>query len=165
MSYADLALGASNVLLGGAVGAGVNQSLFTTPRWFSSPPESLPKVENARSLRNFWAPLEAGTALALGTAWLLNRSDPRRGPLLSLAGGFFLGGFAVTAAYFAPELFRLVRSGHELEAEEVERRARRWQSLNWGRLALMAATAVLAAAAAHQRPASRFRRYLPSVMH
>jgi len=165
MSYADLALGASNVLLGGAVGAGVNQSLFTTPRWFSSPPGSLPDVDGARSLRNFWAPLEAGSALALGTAWALNRSDPRRRPLISLAGGLFLGGFAVTAAYFAPELFRLVRSGHQLGPSEVERRGRRWQTLNWGRLALMAAASVVAAAAAHTRPSPSLRRFLPSVMH
>ena len=165
MSYADVALGASNVLLGSAVGAGASQSIFTLPHWFSSPPESLPEVENARSLGKFWAPLQAGSALTLGTAWLLNRNDPRRGPLLSIAGGLFLGGFAVTAAYFAPELFRLVRSGHQLGPLEVERRGRRWQNLNWGRLALMAATAVLAAAAAQRRPAPRIRRLLPSVMH
>ena len=165
MSYADLALGASNVLLGSAVGAGVNQSIFTTPRWFSSPPESLPEIESARSLRAFWAPLQAGSALALGTAWALNRSDPRRRPLLSLAGGLFLGASAVTAAYFAPELFRLVRSGRQLGPDEVERRGRRWQNLNWGRLALMAATSVLAAAAAQRRPAPRIRRLLPSLIH
>ena len=165
MSYADLALGASNVLLNGAVGAGVNQSLFTTPGWFSSPPESLPDVDNARSLGKFWAPLQAGSALALGTAWALTRDDPGRRPLLSLAGGLFLGGFVVTAAYFAPELFRLVRSGHQLGPAEVERRGRRWHSLNWGRLALLALTSLLATAAAQRRPASRIRRMLPSVMH
>lgn len=165
MSYADLALGASNMLLGSAVGAGVNQSLFTTPRWFTSPPESLPEIETARSLRAFWGPLQAGSALALGTAWALNRDDPQRRPLLSLAGGLFLGASAVTAAYFAPELFRLLRSEDPLGPEEVERRGRRWQNLNWARLALMAATSVLAAVAAHRRPASRIRRLLPSVMH
>ena len=85
--------------------------------------------------------------------------------LLSLAGRLFLGGFAVTAAYFAPELFRLVRSGHQLGPAEVERRGRRWQNLNWGRLALMAATSVLAAVAAQKRRAPRMRRFLPSVMH
>ena len=122
-------------------------------------------LDNARSLGRFWAPLQAGSALALGTAWALNRNDPRRRPLLSLAGGLFLGGFAVTAAYFAPELFRLVRSGHQLGPAEVERRGRRWQNLNWGRLALMAATSVLAAVAAQKRPAPRMRRFLPSVMH
>jgi len=165
MSYADLALGASNVLLNGAVGAGVNQSLFTMPRWFSSPPESLPDVQNALSLRNFWAPLEIGSALALGTAWALNRDDPQRRALLSLAGGLFLGGFAVTVTYFAPEMFRLVRSRDQLEPAELERRGRRWQHLNWGRLILMAATAVVAAAAAQRRPASGIRRMLPPVMH
>jgi hypothetical protein len=165
MSYADLALGASNVLLGSAVGAGVNQSVFTTPRWFSSPPESLPEVDTTRSLRNFWGPLQAGSALALGTAWALNRTDPERRPLLSIAGGLFLGGWIATAAYFGPELLRLIRSGHQLGAEEVERRSRRWSSLNWGRLVLMAGASLLAAAAAQRRPASRIRRMLPSVMH
>ena len=67
MSYAELALGASNVLLGSAVGAGVNHSLFVTPRWFASPPDSLPEPdESTRSLRAFWAPITAGSALALG---------------------------------------------------------------------------------------------------
>ena len=61
MSYAELALGASNVLLGSAVGAGVNHSIFVMPRWFSSPPGSLPEVdESTRSLRAFWAPISAG---------------------------------------------------------------------------------------------------------
>lgn len=165
MSYADLALGASNVLLNGAVGAGVNQSLFTTPRWFSSPPESLPKFESTRPIRAFWAPLQLGTTLALGTAWALNRDDPDRRPLLSIAGGLYLGATVATAAYFVPELIRLLRSGPQLGSEEVERRGRRWHSLNWGRLALLAAASVLATAAAQKRPASRIRRFLPSVMH
>jgi hypothetical protein len=165
MSFADVALGASNVLLGSAVGAGVNQSLFTTPRWFSSLPESLPELESTRPIRAFWAPLQIGSALALGTAWALNRDDPQRRPLLSLAGGIYLGALGVTAAYFVPEMFRLLRSGHELGSEEVERRGRRWHSLNWGRLALLAVASVLATAAAQRRPASRIRRMLPSVMH
>ena len=160
MSYADLALGASNVLLGSAVGAGVNQSLFVMPRWFSSPPESLPDSESARSLRAFWAPLTAGGALALGSAWALNRRDPRRWPLLSIAAGLFAGTSAVTAAYFVPELFRLIRPGNELEPEEVQRRGRRWRNLNWARLGLLAGTWLLAAAAARERPLSRIRSRL-----
>ena len=47
MSYAELALGASNVLLGSAVGAGVSQSLFVMPHWFSAPPESLPEPDES----------------------------------------------------------------------------------------------------------------------
>jgi hypothetical protein len=160
MSYAELALGASNVLLGSAVGAGVNQSIFVTPRWFSSPPESLPEPESTRSLRNFWAPLQAGAALAVGSAWVLNRRNPRRRPLLSLAGGLIAGTWAATAAYFGPELVRLIRSGHQLEAEEVERRGRLWRSLNWGRLALMGGAWLLAVVAAERRPAPGFRRLL-----
>src|SRR5262249_61290318 len=106
MSYADLALGASNVLLNGAVGAGVNQSLFTTPGWFSSPPESLPDIDNARSLGKFWAPLQAGSALALGTAWALNREGPRGGAPLSLARRPFLDGLSTTGGSLATRAVR-----------------------------------------------------------
>lgn len=161
MSYAELALGASNVLLGSAVGAGVSQSLFVMPHWFSAPPESLPEPdESTRSLRAFWGPLQAGSALALGTAWALNRSDPGRRPLLSVASGLWVGTTAVTAAYFAPELLRLIRSGPQLALGEVERRGRTWQTLNWGRLIAMAGVAVLATMAAIRPPAPRFRRLL-----
>jgi|RhiMethySRZTD1v2_1073278.scaffolds.fasta_scaffold433679_2 hypothetical protein len=161
MSYAELALGASNVLLGSAVGAGVNHSIFVMPRWFSSPPGSLPEVdESTRSLRAFWAPISAGSALALGSAWALNRNDPRRRPLLSVAGGLLVATWAATAAYFVPELFRLIRSGHQLGAEEVARRGRRWRNLNWARLGVLAGISVLAAAAAERRPARGIRRLL-----
>jgi hypothetical protein len=161
MSYAELALGASNVLLGSAVGAGVSQSLFVMPRWFESPPGSLPEPdESTRSLGRFWGPLQAGSAVALGTAWALNRSDPGRRPLLSVAGGLFVGTAALTAAYFAPELLRLIRSGQQLGAEEVERRGRRWRNLNWGRLVVMAGTALIASVAATRGPAPRIRRLL-----
>ena len=161
MSYAELALGASNVLLGSAVGAGMNQSILVMPRWFSSPPESLPEAaESTRSLRAFWTPLTAGSAVALGSAWALNRNDPRRRQLLSVAGGLFAVTWAATAAYFVPELLRLIRSGHQLGAEEVARRGRRWRNLNWARLAVLAGVSVLAAAAAERRPAPRIRRLL-----
>lgn len=160
MSYAELALGASNVLLGSAVGAGVNQSIFVTPRWFASPPESLPEPESTRSLRRFWGPLQAGVTLAVGTAWALNRNDPRRRPLLSIAGGLIAGNWAATAAYFGPELLRLIRSGPELGADEVERRGRRWRNLNWGRLALMAGAWALAVVALERRPLPGFRRLI-----
>ena len=161
MSYSELALGASNVLLGSAVGAGVSQSLFVTPHWFSSPPESLPEPDQStRSLGAFWGPLQAGSALALGTAWALNRSDPGRRPLLSIAAGLWVGTAAMTATYFAPELLRLIRSGKQLALGEVERRGRRWQTLNWGRLVAMAGAALFASMAAIRPPAPRFRRVL-----
>jgi hypothetical protein len=161
MSYAELALGASNMLLGGAVGAGVSQSILVMPRWFSSPPDSLPEPdESTREMRTVWAPLTAGSAVALGSAWALNRDDPRRRQLLSVAGGLFAMTAAVTATYFVPELFRLIRSGHQLGAEEVARRGRRWRNLNWARLAVLAGVSLLASAAAGTRPAPRFRRLL-----
>ena len=161
MSYAQLALGASNVLLGSAVGAGVSQSLFVMPQWFSAPPESLPEPdESTRALRAFWGPLQAGSALALGTAWALNRRDPGRRPLLSVAGGLWVGTAALTAAYFAPELLRLIRSGQQLGLGEVERRGRTWLTLNWGRLVAMAGMAVLTSLAAIRPPAPRIRRFL-----
>ena len=43
MNYSNLALGASNLLLGTAVGAGVNQSIVVMPKWFTSPPQSTRK--------------------------------------------------------------------------------------------------------------------------
>jgi hypothetical protein len=48
-----------------------------------------------------------------------------------VAGGLLAVTWAATAAYFVPELFRLIRSGHQLGAEEVARRSRRWRNLNW----------------------------------
>ncbi len=69
----DLALAASNVLVGTAAGAGVSQSLFVVPQWFASPPESLAPVRDRKAAK-FWIPLQAGALIALGTS----RASARR---------------------------------------------------------------------------------------
>jgi hypothetical protein len=87
------------------------------------------------------------SALALSGALALNRKNDERRKLLSLALGFYVGTWASTAAYFAPEIIRLSRAGDELAASEATRRAKRWQRLTWARhLALGAAWALTAAA-------------------
>jgi len=152
MPYADLALGATNVLLGSAVGAGVNQSLFVLPQWFSSPPDSLPERQESRPVQAFWIPLTVGSTLAIGAAWALNRHNPRRRRLLSAALGLYAATWATTAVYFAPEILRLARTGREMDPQEAATRGKRWLKLNWVRLAALGASWVLAAAAARQRP-------------
>jgi hypothetical protein len=151
MNYSDLVLGASNLLLGTAVGAGVNQSIFVMPKWFASPPESIAQAQAEAPFKSFWIPLQAASALALGGAFALNRRSDQRRKLLSLALGFYAGTWASTAAYFAPEIIRLSRAGDELTASEAARRAARWQRLTWLRhLALGAAWALTAAALARK---------------
>jgi anthrone oxygenase-like protein len=152
MNYSDLALGASNLLLGTAVGAGVNQSIFVMPKWFTSPPQSIAKAQAEAPFKSFWIPLQAASALALSGAFALNRRNDERRKFLSLALGFYVGTFASTAAYFAPEIIRLSRAGDEMAASEAARRAKRWQRLNWARLlALGAAWALTAAALARKK--------------
>jgi hypothetical protein len=101
MKSSTLTLAASNVLLGTAVGAGLNQSIFVMPGWFSSPPESLTSAQANRTFQKFWIPLQAASALALGAAFALNRRSRRRG-LLGGALGLYLGTWVSTAVYFAP---------------------------------------------------------------
>jgi hypothetical protein len=152
MRVSDLALGASNVLLGTAVGAGVNQSLFVMPDWFTSPPESLATAQAGHPFRSFWIPLQAGCALALGAALALNRGERRRRRLMELALGLYAGTWASTAAYFAPEVMRLGDKDSVIAISEATRRGRRWQRLTWGRHLLLAGAWVLTAVALSHRP-------------
>lgn len=151
MRVAELALSATNVLLGTAVGAGVNQSLFVMPDWFTSPPESVTTAQAAHPFGRFWIPLQAGCALALGGALALNR-DQRRRRLLALALGLYTGTWVSTAAYFAPEILRLGDKDSVIAISEATRRARRWQRLTWARHLAMAGAWVLTALAIAQRP-------------
>lgn len=130
MKTPNLALAASNVLLGTAVGAGLNQSMFVMPSWFSSPPESLTSAQANRSYRAFWIPLQAACALALGAAFALNRRGRRRG-LLRGALGLYLATWVSTAAYFAPEIIRLGKPDSGIAAGDVRRRGKRWLGLTW----------------------------------
>ena len=151
MRVAELALGASNVLLGTAVGAGVNQSLFVMPDWFTSPPESL-TAQAEHPFKSFWIPLQAGCALALGGALALNHSERRRRNLLALALGLYAGTWVATAAYFAPEVLRLGDKDSVMPISESTRRGRRWLRLTWGRHLVMAGAWLLTAMALAQRP-------------
>jgi hypothetical protein len=152
MKVSELALGASNVLLGTAVGAGLNQALFVMPDWFTSPPESLATSQASHPFRFFWIPLQVGCALALGGALALNRGDGRRRHLLALALGLYAGTWAATAAYFAPEVMRLGDKDSVIAISEATRRGRRWQRLTWGRHLVLGAAWVLTALALAQRP-------------
>jgi hypothetical protein len=150
MTRSNLALAASNVLLGTAVGAGLNQSIFVMPGWFASPPESLTAAQDDRTYRKFWIPLQAACALALGTAFALNRRGRRRG-LVSGALGLYVGTWVSTAAYFAPEIIRLGKPESGIPAADIGRRGRRWLGLTWLRhLALGAAWALTASALARR---------------
>ncbi len=80
----DVALAASNLLLGTAAGARVSQSLFVVPRRFDAPPASLEAVRDRRAAR-FWGPLQLGTAVALAVAIAMNRRDAARRPRLLVA--------------------------------------------------------------------------------
>ena len=91
------------------MGAGINQSLFVIPRWFESPPESLAQVRE-RSPAKFWVPLQLSSAIALVSAFALNRGDPARRRPLAAALGLYVATWAVTAAYFAPEIIRLSKA-------------------------------------------------------
>ena len=152
MRVGDLALEASNVLLGTAVGAAVNQSLFVMPDWFTSPPDSLMTGQAGHPFQSFWIPLQAGCAVALGTALVLNRGHRRRRNLLAMALGLYAGTWASTAAYFAPEVLRLGDKDSVIAISESTRRGRRWQRLTWGHHLLMGAAWVLTALALAQRP-------------
>jgi len=150
MKSSNLALAASNVLLGTAVGAGLNQSVFVMPGWFSSPPESLTSAQSNRTFRKFWIPLQAACALALGAAFALNRRGRRRGALAG-ALGLYLGTWVSTAAYFAPEIVRLGKPDSGIPAADISRRGKRWLGLTWLRhLALGAAWALNASALARR---------------
>src|SRR2546423_14365421 len=112
MNTSDLAVSASNLLLGTCVGAGLNQSLFVMPGWFSQPPESLRVAQQNRKLPAFWIPLQVGCGVAMIGAFALNRQGIR-GMLLGTALGLYIGTWASTAAYFAPEIIRLGKAdGH-----------------------------------------------------
>jgi hypothetical protein len=151
MTGGEIALGASNLLLGTAVGAGVNQSIFVMPRWFESPPESLSQVRD-RGPAKFWIPLQAASTVALVSAFALNRADAGRRRLLAIALGFYVGTWVVTGAYFAPEIMRLSKADGELPASEIARRGKRWLKLSWGRqLAMAVAWAATAAALGRRR--------------
>jgi len=152
MRVAELALEASNVLLGTVVGAGVNQSLFVMPDWFTSPPESVLNAQVGHPFKSFWIPLQAGCALALGGALALNRAERRRRNLLALALGLYAGTWAATAGYFAPEIMRLGDKDSVIAISEATRRARRWQRLTWARHLALAGAWVLTALAIAQRP-------------
>jgi hypothetical protein len=152
MKVAELALGASNVLLGTAVGAGVDQSLFVMPHWFTSPPESVSTGQAGHPLRSFWIPLQAGCALALGGALALNRRQRHRRNLLALALGLYAGTWAATTAYFTPEVMRLGDKDSVIAIAESTRRGRRWLRLTWGRHLVLGAAWVLTALAWADRP-------------
>jgi hypothetical protein len=152
MKVSELALEASNVLLGTAVGAGVNQSIFMMPGWFTSPPDSLAPARHDRRFGKFWIPLQAGCALALGGALALNRHHRRRRRLLALALGLYAGTWASTAAYFAPEVSRLGDEDSVMAIAESTRRGRRWLRLTWGRHLALGAAWLLTALALSQRP-------------
>src|SRR4051812_19250725 len=115
MQPSDFVLTASNLLLGTAVGAGINQSIFVMPRWFASPPQSLAEAQADGTFKAFWIPLQGATALALGTAVALHRGDR----LLWAAAGLYVGTWVATGAYFAPEIIRLGRAGGDLTAAEL----------------------------------------------
>ncbi len=150
MDAGEVALRASNLLLGTAVGAGINQSMFVFPRWFESPPESLAEVR-ARSPAKFWVPLQLSSAVALASALALNRGDPGRRKLLTVALGFYVATWAVTAAYFAPEIIRLSKADGTLPPSEIAKRGKRWSNLSWGRQLTMAAAWLAAGAALGRR--------------
>lgn len=152
MKVSDAALEASNVLLGTAVGAGINQSLFVMPTWFRSLPESLNTAQANQPFRSFWIPLQLGCALALGAALALNRGNRRRRNLLGLALGLYAGTWATTGAYFAPEIVRLGDKDSTMPISESTRRGRRWQQLTWGRHLLLAGAWLVTALALTERP-------------
>jgi hypothetical protein len=150
MRYSNLALGASNLLLGTSVGAGLNQSAFVMPSWFSMPPQSLRAAQENRTFRRFWIPLQIGCTLSLAAAFALNPNRARR-RLLSTALGFYLATWASTAAYFAPEIIRLGRSGDGISADEIARRGKRWLDLTWLRHAAVGAAWLLSSVALARR--------------
>jgi hypothetical protein len=154
MTRPDLALAASNVLLGTAAGAGVSQSLFDLPRWFESPPESLAPVRDRKAAK-FWVPLQAASLVALGSALALNRRHAARRRLLVAAAGCYAATWLSTAAYFAPEIIRLSRMDGALAPAEIARRGKRWMSLNWLRHAAMLGAWALTLPALARRPSPR----------
>src|SRR5437764_1803411 len=147
----ELALRASNLLLGTAVGAGINQSIFVMPKWFDSPPQSLAAARD-RSPAKFWIPLQVASAAALVSATLLNRDDRKRKKPLVAALSFYLATWLVTAVYFAPAIIRISKADSGLPPGEIARRGKRWLNLSWGRhLAMGAAWAATAAALGRRR--------------
>jgi Domain of unknown function (DUF1772) len=153
----DLAVAASNVLLGTATGAGVSQSLFVMPQWFSSPPESLAPVRERKAAK-FWVPLQLGALVALGAAFALNRRDAARRRLLLGALGCYAVTWISTGAYFAPEIVRLSKADGDLPAGEIVRRGRRWMNLTWLRHAAMLGAWALTLPALAHRPSARALR-------
>jgi|SRR4051812_43723916 hypothetical protein len=151
MKTSDIALFTSNLLLGTCVGAGLNQSLFVMPGWFSRPPDSLRSAQRNRQYPAFWIPLQVGCALALAGAFALNRNGVR-GQLLAPALGLYVGTWASTAAYFAPEIIRLGKPDGLIPAEEISRRGKRWLGLTWLRHLALGAAWMLSAAALARRP-------------
>ena len=147
MRGSEVAIGASNLLLGTAVGAGIGQAVFVMPKWFAAPPESLAQLRDARPMMRFWIPLQAGCAVALGTAVALNRRQRRRRRLLTLAAGLYVATWVVSGAWFAPEIVRLAKPDNGLSPSEITRRGKRWLNLSWARQAALAGAWVLTAAA------------------
>jgi hypothetical protein len=143
MKPSDVVLTASNLLLGTAVGAAVNQSIFVMPRWFASPPQSLREAHADSTFKAFWIPLQGATALALGAAVALRRGDR----LLWGAAGLYVATWVATGVYFAPEVIRLGRADGGVSAADLRRRGRRWLALSWTRHVALAASWMLTRAA------------------
>ncbi len=153
MRAGEIALRASNLLLGTAVGAGIDQAIFVMPKWFESPPRSLSPVRD-RTPAKFWIPLQASAAVALVSAFALNRNDRARRKLLATALGLFVVTWVATGAYFAPEIIRLSKADGEIPASEIARRGKRWLNLSWGRPVAMAAAWIATGAALGRRRAA-----------
>ena len=150
MDTSDVAVAASNLLLGTCVGAGLNQSLFVMPGWFSQPPESLRAAQRDRKSQAFWIPLQAGCGLAMVGAFALNRQG-LRGALLGTALGLYAGTWISTTAYFAPEIIRLGKADGHVSTAEINRRGKRWLGLTWVRHLALGTAWVLSAAALVRR--------------
>ena len=86
----DTAIAASTMFLGTTVGAGVNQALFTMPKWFASPPDSLAPARS-RAPAALFVPLQVGALAGLVSALALNRRSRERRKLLSIALGLLRG--------------------------------------------------------------------------
>ena len=150
----DTAIAVSTMFLGTTVGAGVNQALFTMPKWFASPPESLAPARS-RAPAALFIPLQVGALAGLVSALALNRRSRERRKLLSIALALYGVTWLSTAAYFAPEILRLTRKETDLAPSEIAARGKRWLKLTWGRNLALAAAWALAVAALGQRPPRR----------
>ncbi|MCC6621445.1 MAG: hypothetical protein IT385_09320 [Deltaproteobacteria bacterium] len=121
-------------------GAMIYEHVAVIPQWARRPPESLTMWTGEHRLRaeRFWMSIHPLLVVLLGVTLATGWSDAAlREPLLIVAGGYAVV-IAATAAWYVPELMKLIRDPTApIPPQRWRERARRWETLSLARGALI----------------------------